>query len=143
MIVYVESSVLLRKTMKQEDEFKNWGAWSQAITSELTYVECMRSIDRFRLQGSIDDQEAAEQINQIHQDLRKFSRVRLYPEVLNRAAQPFITAVKTLDAIHLSSALLWQQRSQQALVFLTHDRQLGRAALACGFQVQDTQSPSS
>jgi hypothetical protein len=44
------------------------------------------------------------------------------------------TAVKTLDAIHLASALLLRERRTPALVFATHDPQQLRAARALGFE---------
>jgi hypothetical protein len=43
------------------------------------------------------------------------------------------TPVKTLDALHLASALLWRERSGDPLVFATHDPQQARAARALGF----------
>jgi hypothetical protein len=44
--------------------------------------------------------------------------------------------VGTLDAIHIASALLWVQENEAPLVFLTHDEQQARAAMACGLDVQ-------
>jgi hypothetical protein len=44
------------------------------------------------------------------------------------------TAVKTLDAIHLASALLVRERRAPSLVFVTHDPQRARAARALGFE---------
>ena len=42
--------------------------------------------------------------------------------------------VKTLDAIHLATALLWEEHAGE-IVFLTHDGQLANAARACGLTV--------
>jgi hypothetical protein len=54
--------------------------------------------------------------------------------VLRRAGEPFPTPIKTLDAIHLATALLLNS-AIGGIVLLTHDRQLGVAALACGLAV--------
>jgi hypothetical protein len=43
------------------------------------------------------------------------------------------TAVKTLDALHLSSALLLAERRRTPVVFATHDGQQAVAARALGF----------
>ncbi len=43
------------------------------------------------------------------------------------------TVVKTLDAIHLASALLFREGRGEALVFATHDSQQATAAEALGF----------
>jgi hypothetical protein len=53
--------------------------------------------------------------------------------VLARAALPMATPVKTLDALHLASALLWRERRTPDLIFATHDPQQARAACALGF----------
>ena len=55
--------------------------------------------------------------------------------VLARAAQPLPTELGTLDAIHLATALLWNERARSALVMATLDSALGIAARACGLQV--------
>ena len=47
-------------------------------------------------------------------------------------------ALKTLDAIHLASAILWQQQEEVDILFLTHDEQLAKGALAMGFKVLGT-----
>lgn len=46
---------------------------------------------------------------------------------------PMATAVRTLDAIHLASALLFRERKGTAIVFATHDAQQATAARALGF----------
>ncbi len=55
--------------------------------------------------------------------------------VLRRAGEPYPLALKSLDAIHLASALVLRDRRDPDLVFATHDRQLGRAAATMGFDV--------
>lgn len=61
--------------------------------------------------------------------------VRLRPPILARAADPFPTALGTLDALHLATALVWRDRTGQALVMATHDVNLGLAERSFGFDV--------
>ena len=61
--------------------------------------------------------------------------VEVTAAVLARAAQPLPTEVGTLDAIHLTTALLWQEHTGSALVMATHDVALATAARACGLTV--------
>jgi len=58
--------------------------------------------------------------------------------VLNKAAQPFPTALGTLGAIHLSTALLWKEARHEELVMATHDGPLGTASRAMGLRVVGT-----
>jgi predicted nucleic acid-binding protein len=61
--------------------------------------------------------------------------VELTIPVLARAAQPLPTALGTLDAIHLATALLWKERTGADLVMATHDEALAIAARASGLRV--------
>jgi hypothetical protein len=45
------------------------------------------------------------------------------------------TAMRTLDALHIASAQLFQDRRGQTMTFATHDRAQGIAARALGFGV--------
>ena len=66
--------------------------------------------------------------------LDAFELVSVDRSVLLRAAEPFPTALGTLDAIHLSSALLVRDQIPD-LVVATHDRELATAAHSVGFRV--------
>ena len=54
------------------------------------------------------------------------------------ASQPLPFAIRSLDAIHLATALDWKQRNHQDLTFATHDRRLASAAHQVGFDVLGT-----
>jgi predicted nucleic acid-binding protein len=54
--------------------------------------------------------------------------------VLSRASQPLPTALGTLDAIHLVTALMWRDELQTDLTMATHDHALAQAARASGLQ---------
>ena len=61
--------------------------------------------------------------------------VLLQRAILSRASEPFPTPLGTLDALHLATALVWRDRTQQELVMMTHDGGLATAARAFGIQV--------
>ncbi len=65
---------------------------------------------------------------------RGLQHVRLGRAVLRRALLPMGTVVRTLDALHLASALLLRERQGFDLTFATHDRQQAAAAQALGFE---------
>lgn len=60
--------------------------------------------------------------------------VELAPTVLARAADPFPEPVRTLDALHLATALFLAGRGQLT-GFATYDERLARAARAVGLTV--------
>ena len=134
MIVYLDASVVLRILLRQPKQLAAWGRWEAAYSSELLGVEARRVIDRLRVLAVLDDHELAD----VHHDLTRIERaigaIPLTRPVLHRAALPMPTAVKTLDAIHLASALLLRERRIASLTFATHEPQQLRAARALGFE---------
>lgn len=70
----------------------------------------------------------------MHELLDGFTFVPVDDRILRRAAEPFPTALGSLDALHLASALAARSAISD-LVFATHDRELGLAARSVGFEV--------
>lgn len=134
MRVYFDSSVVLRVVLGERGRLVEWSRASEAVTSEITRVECLRVIDRLRVAGGMDDRELARRRAAALKVLHGFELVRLNRAVLERAAEPFPMQIRTLDALHLASALLVRTR-YPALRFATHDADLATAALAEGLPV--------
>lgn len=61
--------------------------------------------------------------------------VRLTDEIILEAAQPLPFVIRSLDAIHLATAIHWRRRNNQDLHFATHDGGLADAARRLGFSV--------
>jgi predicted nucleic acid-binding protein len=131
--VYLDTSTVLRILLRQPKPLAVWARWNRAYASELLHVEACRVIDRLRLEGGLDDQGVADAREQLSRIEGAISMVALSRPVLQRAALPMATVVKTLDAIHLASAMLLRERRGVELSFATHDPQQGRAARALGF----------
>jgi len=134
VIVYLDTSVALRILLRRPDKMKEWGDWEEAYASELLGLEARRTIDRLRLESVLDDEGVAEIQEDLSRLERSLGRILLTRPVLERASRPMATMVKTLDAIHLASALLFQERCAQPLVFATHDQQQATGARALGFR---------
>lgn len=134
MNVYVDSSVLLRIVLGEPDGLHFWSRIEQPISSELTRLECLRTIDRARLQFRLDEADIARRRAAVLDTIETFGIIPVTSSVLERAAEPFPTLIGSLDAIHLASALLVRQNIS-TLAFATHDFELGRAARAVGFTV--------
>ena len=136
MIAYVDTSVLLRVVLGQPDRLAAWGDIQQAVTSAITEVECLRSLDRRHLQGLLPASEYPQRRALACRLLERMDRVSVSPAVLRRAADPFPTPLGTLDALHLATALLWGHGQGALPVMTTHDTQLATAARAMGFDVE-------
>ncbi|HKE00949.1 MAG TPA: PIN domain-containing protein [Planctomycetota bacterium] len=135
MIAYVDSSVLLRMALMQPNRLAEYEAIESAVASALVEVECLRTLDRLRIAHRVDDEEVARRRAFVYASLERMDTIEVARAVLARAAQPLPTSLATLDAIHLASALEWQDRSGTRLVLATHDAALAMAARACGMRV--------
>ena len=134
MIVYLDTSVILRVLLRQPKALGSWEQWSEAYSSELMKVEARRVIDRLRLDACLDDEGVAS----AHEDLGRIERaigfIGLSKRVLQRAAGSMPTVLKTLDSLHLASAIALAENRSPAPVFATHDRQQSVAARAMGLR---------
>ncbi|HEY4217307.1 MAG TPA: PIN domain-containing protein [Gemmatimonadaceae bacterium] len=134
MTVYIDSSVILRVVLGQPNQLAEWRSIDAGVTSALTQVECLRTLDRLRVTTGEPGAEAlVPRRAAIFRVIESLQTVDLSPAVLRRAAQPMATALGTLDAIHLASAQLWREAYGSALTVATHDRALALAATAEGF----------
>jgi predicted nucleic acid-binding protein len=132
---YIDSSVLLRVILGERRRLVSWSRIDVAVSSELIRVECLRTIDRARIQLGLSDGKVSRHRADALEAIETLDLIQLGPAVLDRAAEPFPTLIGTLDAMHLASALLVRGR-YDSLVFATHDEALGVAARAMGFSVE-------
>ena len=135
MIAYVDASVVLRLVLGQPGRLREWPTVDTALASAIIEVECLRTLDRFRLQGVATDRDLAIRREAVFALLRTFEIVELGRPVLARAALPLPIALGTLDAIHLATAVLWREGQGDDVIMATHDTTLATAARASGFTV--------
>jgi len=132
---YLDSSVLLRVIFGERGRLRELLRIRQGVTSSLARVECLRTIDRARIRLSLSDAEVSSRRQAFFDVYERLDVIRLSAAVLERAEAPLPTSLGTLDAVHLASALLWQESERAKLAFGTHDEQLALAARAVGVDV--------
>ena len=135
MIAYVDSSVLLRVVLGQTGRLKEWKKLTLGVASGLVEVECLRALDRLRLEHGLADDQLASRREAVYRMVVELELIEPTSIVLRRAAQPLPTPLGTLDAVHLATASLWRELKGQDLFMATHDRALATAARATGLRV--------
>lgn len=135
MTAYVDSSALLRLVLREAGGLDTLVEYDALVSSELISVETARTVDRLRLTGAFTTDQAGRLQRVLADWVEAMDLVLLRAPVLTRASQPLPSPLGTLDALHLASALVWQDRMNDKLVFATHDAALGLAARAYGFDV--------
>jgi predicted nucleic acid-binding protein len=136
VIAYLDTSALLRLVLREPGALEELRSCDALVSSELVAVESLRTIDRLRLQGALSMEDAASRREATTEWLEAVDLVLIQRPILARASEPFPTALGTLDALHLSTALVWRDRMRQPLVMATHDRDLALAARSFGLEVR-------
>jgi predicted nucleic acid-binding protein len=134
LYAYIDSSVVLRILLLQPDAIPDLTQW-RLFSSQLVDVEVRRTLLRYHSEHILSAARFARRVKEWNLFRDSIDLIPISNGIMQRAAEPFPTLVKTLDAIHLSTALGWAAQTQEQVTILTHDRQLGIAASACGFPV--------
>jgi hypothetical protein len=136
MVAYLDSSVVLQHILKGDEGISHALSCDRIISSELLEIECRRVLHRYRLQGKLNDTGFIRANDRLEKVLNGISLILLSPRVKKRAGQSFPLIVRTLDALHLSSANIYrEENSDQTILFFTYDNQLNRCAQALEYTV--------
>lgn len=138
MIAYIDSSVLLSIVLDQRPQLEEWGELHGGVSSALLRVECSRALDRLWREGHLDEDDVAAKRGETAAILERLEKLAINDEVLARASIPLPTVVRTLDVIHLATAIAYRSRQspdERPILFATHDQQLAKAAAAMHFEV--------
>ncbi len=126
MIVYAETSAVLRWLFNEIGGIEILDLLRDAekiVCSRLTLIEARRAIHRAVVMKRIRDVEAAELRAALSQAAARWALLEMSPEVAVRAEQSFpAEPVRTLDAIHLASALLLREALTALMLLSTDDR---------------------
>jgi predicted nucleic acid-binding protein len=106
------------------------------VASDLTLIECDRVLHRAAALGELTEAETADRRAHLATAASHWHVLRIAPDIVDRARQPFPgDPIRTLDAIHLASALV-ARASVAGLQLLSLDDRIRRAASALGLRVQ-------
>ncbi len=141
MIAYIDTSVVLRIIFGEPHRLPVPSKVQGLFANEILKIECFRTLERMRLSLNFSEKEMVEYSVNLNQALRSINLIKFDQSIGERACQAFPITIKTLDAIHLSTALLWKGKKEKEMIFLTHDEQLGKTAAAVGFTVLGCKFP--
>jgi predicted nucleic acid-binding protein len=137
--VYAESSAVLAWLLGEETGRSVREVLQHTelvMASDLTLVECDRVLIRAVTTGEINEAAAADRRAHLNAAASHWHLWRVGPSIVERARHPFPTEpIRTLDAIHLASALAVRSAVPGLELLSLHDR-IRRAAKQLGFQVR-------
>jgi predicted nucleic acid-binding protein len=138
LIAYAESSAVLAWLLGDDGGEAVQGVLRDAagvVASDLTRVECERVLIRAWSTGLLREAEAADHGATLARAAQHWTRLRVGEEVVERALRPFpLEPVRTLDALHLASALVARSVAP-GLILLSLDQRVRENADRLGFRV--------
>lgn len=138
MNLYVESSAVLAWLLDESTAPAVRQALSNAdiiVASDLTLIESDRVLIRAIAVGELTEAEAADRRARLSTAASHWHVLRIAPEVVERARQPFPgEPIRTLDALHLASALV-ARAAISGLSLLSLDDRVRSAARKLGIGV--------
>lgn len=143
MIVYLDSTLVIRRLLGVGETPAFWGKWEKAYASSLLRTECFRAANLLRLEGKLDDAGRARLGTWIETLCDSITQVAVTDGVIRRAAETFPVAVGTLQAMHLATMLELESVHGVKCALASDDEGLVRGATALGFAVAtDAESTS-
>jgi hypothetical protein len=88
-----------------------------------------------KMTGEIKRAEVPRTYAALHEVMSTIELLNAGDDVLERAGGQFGLPLKTLDAIHLVTAIAWRERINEEVMFVTHDKSLAAAARSYDFPV--------
>jgi predicted nucleic acid-binding protein len=139
MTIYAETSAVLCWLFAEEGGDGVWEALrtaSKVATSRLTLIETRRVVHRAEREGRVTSAQAADLRAVFAQAASTWAVLEISGEVARRAEVGFpIEPVRTLDAIHLASALFLREALPE-LTIVTTDERVRANARALGFEAR-------
>jgi predicted nucleic acid-binding protein len=139
--VYAESSAVLAWLLDEESGAqirKVLAAQELVIASDLTLIECDRVLLRASFVGELSEGEGAERRAHLTEVSSHWQILRISPEIVDRARRPFPgEPIRTLDAIHVASALV-ARAAVPGLKLLSLDERVRRAGREVGLELLPT-----
>lgn len=124
-IAYLDSSALVKLVVAEAESWAlgDYVRDRQVVSSDIARVEFPRSVRRLGLGDAA--------VTRADETLRKVTLLKLERILLTRASELEPSELRSLDAIHLASALSVSELE----AFVTYDRRLATAAESAGLGV--------
>jgi hypothetical protein len=136
VVAYLDSSVVLQYVLAGDISIKYVMEYPRIVSSELLEIECSRVFQGCRLGGELTDETLVIATTRLQEVLEGIDILELSAPIKKRASQSFPISIKTLDALHLSTALLLHRELPEELIALfSNDRTMNLCAQAMGFSV--------
>lgn len=139
MILYIDTSALVKRHIHEvgSDAVITWMREAQKIgMNVITRAEAAATFARASRVSVLSRPTAERLLDEFRQYWPQYIRLRLTERTVARADElAWEYGLRGYDAVHLASAILWQEALQEPVTLVTYDRQLWEAARQVGLRV--------
>ncbi len=128
---HFDTSVLVKRYIKEEgsSQARSLLRRYRFLSSAITPIEAMSALCRRRASGDLDVGDFVAIRSRMQKDRAYWELVEVSPLVLSRAEELIQkTSLRTLDALHVASAMTFQAASGISIAFITGDERQRAAA---------------
>ncbi|MBP6016298.1 MAG: type II toxin-antitoxin system VapC family toxin [Candidatus Promineofilum sp.] len=139
MILYTDTSALIKRYIGEPGS-ADVVAWMQAADliglSIITRAEAGATFSRLHRLKIIDSTTAEQLLKEFRLHWPGYMRLRINENLVTRAERlAWQYGLRGYDAVHLASAVIWQESLGETVTMMTYDRQLWEAAVLVGLHV--------
>jgi uncharacterized protein len=137
-LAYFDTSALVKNYVREAGSSRVRGLLTtyEFLSSAITPVELHSAVQRRRRQREITQPNYNSVVARLANDRSYWQLVEIVPEVLSKAEDLIKTeSVRTLDAIHIASAIIIQESFPTPLPFISADERQLAAAQNCKLSV--------
>jgi predicted nucleic acid-binding protein len=145
MLLYLDASALVKKYVAETGSpavRKTTREAAVMATSILSRVEVIAAFGKAMRVGTLDEESAAAAAQKFRSEWAHFVRIQATELLVANAEQlAWRSGLRGYDAVHLASALLWQESMHERVVFATYDRKLWQTAASNGLSIFPEEQP--
>lgn len=139
LIIYLDTSALLKRYLDEAgtDETRQFLERTDVIaTTVITRVEIASALARLAFSNSITEAEGERAWDEFSEDWEIITCLQVTEETIERAASLARQhRLRGYDAVHLASAMIWEEKLNFPVTLATFDRALWSAGKKSGLDV--------
>ena len=123
--LHIDTSTYLKLFLKEKgsDKARKLVKGNNLLSSAILTSECFSALSRRKQAQEVNDKTFDRLVSRIKKDLQYIEIVKLTDDVLKKTEEVCLrSTARTLDAIHIGSALLFQELTGIDLTFVTSDK---------------------
>ena len=139
MNLYLDTSALIKRYINEPgtEDVRAWVRGAEAVSlSIITRAETASGLTRLQRRGIIPQDNYQAALEQFRLDWAWYQRIPINEELIARA--DFLACQHSLrgyDAVHLASALVWQETLMVPVTLATYEQELAEAGKKSGLSV--------